>query len=374
MSVDLNYISNYALEDTGGGWNGNNRNIYHGLSSKLDANYVGPINPPIPLGPKIVSKLLRLLGHPGAMPVFGRERLGQIAEAYMQERALDAKFDHFHGATPWAYCKPPCPYSVYIDATFPQYMNVFSDKSAFRDADLDRITHDEAKFLSHADIVFFGSEWVRKDALDRYGLDQNATRVVYAGGNIPLPEQDRYAGASTFLFVSLNFERKGGFIAVQAIETIRRDVMPNAELVILGEQPPKEILSKAGIHYGGRLRKSEPTELAKLIQHFSTARALIHPTSQDTMGQVLIECAYHGCPAVTTKDFGVPEFVLDGKTGYLVPSPANVNDVTNALALLCEDTTAYSDLRANAFVHSHENLTFGVMTTRMAESIREILV
>ena len=44
------------------------------------------------------------------------------------------------------------------------------------------------------------------------------------------------------------------------------------------------------------------------------------PTHQEALGTAFIEAGAMGLPAVASNVDGVPEVILDGKTGYLVPA------------------------------------------------------
>ncbi|MCF3936662.1 glycosyltransferase family 4 protein [Acuticoccus sp. M5D2P5] len=314
-----------------------------------------------------------MAGFPGSVTAFDPDRLERAATEYVIRRDPNADFDEFHGATPWTRCYPPGPYGVFIDATFAQYLDVYTDRSCFDAGDIARIEAEEGAFLRDADMVFFASDWARGDALARYGLAADRCRVVYAGGNIVRPEADTFSGGNRFLFVSLDFEAKGGRLAAGALQRLRHRV-PDAELQVIGDRPPDDIMRLPGVVYIGRLRKSVPEECQRLSAHFASARALVHPTARDTVGLVLIEAAYHGCPAVTTRRFGVPEFVRDGETGYLLDPPIGEEAITAALAALCDDGADYRAMRARTFANAHRNLTFDAFGNRMIDAIDAVLL
>lgn len=366
----INFITNYALEDIGGGWNSISANSYLSLRNHFDVHYVGPIFPPPLFVERLWSKARRTVGFTGSVPFFSPARLDRIARAYQSLRLPDAECDHFHGATPWVRCRPRGRYSVYIDATFAQYMQHYSTPSQFTSRDLCRIEEEERAFLYNADVVFFGSEWVRDDAVSRYRLDPGKTFVAYVAGNVSMPDADVYEGGLRFLFISLDFERKGGRLAVDALQRVRQSGFDEAELVIVGQSPPPEIASMPGIVPVGLLRKSDPEEHRRLSEYFSKSRALIHPTSQDTMGLVLIEAAYHGCPAVTSRSFGVPEYVLDGETGCLLDPPLSSAAVAGAMMRLCSDEESYLAMRSKAFERAHRDLTWDAFGERLKSGMR----
>ena len=50
---------------------------------------------------------------------------------------------------------------------------------------------------------------------------------------------------------------------------------------------------------------------------------LAHLTIDESLGWVPIEAAMSGLPTIATNAFALPEFVLDGETGWIVPIPLN---------------------------------------------------
>lgn len=371
--IRVNFVSNYSQHDAGGGWNGIGEQTYRALSGTFDTEYVGPIAPNTPFLEKVSSKISRSIGRKSTFPHFGDRRLNEVAKEYVKKRNPYARYDQFHGATPWVACEPPVPYGVYIDATFRQYMEVFSNRAKFSASDLKRIEQAEGTFLNNADAIFLGSDWVKKSAVSIYGLDPTKCRIVHTGGKLPIPDNDCFQGGWDFLFVSLDFEGKGGRLAVEAVKNLKSTFEPESKLVIIGDKPPDDVLRLPWVKWTGVLRKSVAEEKRALISYMANARALIHPTRKDTMGLVLIEAAYHGCPAITTRAFGVPEFVLHNETGILFDAPIEQSDVSKALLELCLDEARYQKFRGAAFDHSRQNLSWGAYAERMNSFIQQRL-
>lgn len=367
----LNFVTNQSLHNTSGGWSGISANIHAQMRTHFPVTYVGPIEPAIPIIPKAISKALRTLGLRGGLPVFGNSRLNQIEAAWRTQRHEKAHFDLFHAATPWVKCRPAGPYGAYVDATFRMYLDIYTTRSAFSVREVEHIAAQEGEWMRNAAALFFGSRWVRDIAVAEHHLDPSLTHVLWVGGNVPVPPNDEFDDAHTFLFISLNFERKGGRIAADALEQVRHHV-PHAELLILGERPPEDVLGRPGISYGGMLRKTNPDELARFVGHLSKARALIHPTSMDTMGAVLIEAGYYGCPSIATRQFGIPELILDHETGLLLDTPIDVNDVAKHMLFLSTEDTAYRKMRQRVREDMLSRLTWDTFGDRMAAVIAKI--
>lgn len=364
----INFVTDQSLAEVSGGWSGVSARIHDELARRGPVRYVGPIKPPVPHARKAMSKALRVCGRRGGFPFFGPRRLATIEAAWSERRDPCARFDLFHGATGWTLCRPPVTYGAYVDATFRAYLEIYSAPATFLPKEVDAIAAREGAFMRDAAAVFFGSAWMRDIAIEEHGLDPSRAHVVWMGGNVAPPDRDVFAGGRRFLFIALNFEAKGGRIAVEALSQVRRSV-PDAELMILGAPPLDEVLARPGVLYGGRLRKTVPEDLHAFREHLATARALVHPTSMDTMGAVLVEAGYFGCPSITSRRFGIPEFVRAEETGLLIDPPVTADAVAKHMLRLAADTDAYRAMRRRVREDTTTRLSWTAFGSRLHEAI-----
>jgi glycosyltransferase involved in cell wall biosynthesis len=72
-----------------------------------------------------------------------------------------------------------------------------------------------------------------------------------------------------------------------------------------------------GVNYHDRLPNHE---IHRLMHSHDV---LLFPTLDESLGWVAVEAALAGMPAVTTDIFAIPELVIDGKTGFLIPLNKN---------------------------------------------------
>ncbi len=123
---------------------------------------------------------------------------------------------------------------------------------------------------------------------------------------------------------------KGQDDAIEALALVRRTV-PGAHLLVAGsnkfpgahrrydnasyEQVLKERAARedvAGhVHFLG--------EVAEAASIYAAATALLTPSWAEPFGRVVIEAMVAGCPVIATNAGGVPEIVMDGVDGLLVP-------------------------------------------------------
>jgi alpha-maltose-1-phosphate synthase len=120
------------------------------------------------------------------------------------------------------------------------------------------------------------------------------------------------AGAKPrFLFVGGDFPRKGGFDLLAAWQAGRFHERAELELVTdwaVPAPPPGVTVSRNIGPYSAAWRAC-----------WAAADAFVMPTRNEAFGLVYQEAAAAGLPAIGTRHNAVPEIVLDGETGLLVP-------------------------------------------------------
>ncbi len=368
----VNFISNLALSETSGGWTGINVAIHEQLAEKFDVKFVGPINPGNDYPAKVISKLQRINGRAGAFHFFSPHRLKKIAKLVDQDVDKTADCDFFHGQTPWILYDSERPYFAYTDACFSTYVDVYHDRAKFLSADLKRICDSEARWLSRAARVFFGTRWALERAVADYQIPRSNLSAVGTGGSMTPPDSDRYPGGMNFLFIALDFERKGGRICAEAFGKLRAQ-FPDARLTIVGERPPDAILNLPGVHYVGLLRKSATAEIGKLEALYANAFALIHPTSADIQPLVISEAGNYGCPSIAARSFGIPELVEDGITGFLIDTPLAAEAFADRMLELCSDKSKYLSMRLAVRTHATQNLTWQAVGNRIVAEMKVAL-
>ena len=170
----------------------------------------------------------------------------------------------------------------------------------------------ERSMYQNARLNFTMSAHVSRSLVDQYGCPPARVECVYAGSNVAPAETgklglERFA-RKNILFVGIDWHRKGGPVLLEAFRTVRR-AHPTAQLTIVGCAPN---VSMEGCRVVGRV---EPAEVAKFYQ---TASVFCLPTTVEPFGIVFLEAFAHGLPIVTTNIGAIPDFVEQGRSGYMV--------------------------------------------------------
>jgi glycosyltransferase involved in cell wall biosynthesis len=365
------YVSNLPKDLRSGGFAAMNVAAYTTLTEVEPTGYFGPVSPDVILWDRCLSKLRRMVGLQGNFPSFSANRLLAISRQLQAAWSHGARLAFFHGFTPWILFRPNMPYVTWSDCTFRDYINIFHRPGMFRPADIARIEDTEADWLKASEHVVFTSAWAARRAVLDYGLPAHKVSSVGIFGELEPSHGDSYAGGRHFVFVSTDFEAKGGIVALAAFRRVRQQ-HPDASLVVVGT-PPRVPTPEPGVTYTGFLRKESSEEYRTFVQILGNARALVHPTNADICPVLLVEAAYLGCPVISVRKFAIPEVVCDGQTGLLLSDPMDPEAVALAMCWMLEDDGKYMTMRAAARENAELRHSKACFRSRLSGVVRGVL-
>lgn len=346
----INFISNLPQGARSGGFSAMSAAAWEALGKRHVIHYAGPVDPPVELWRKGLSKLVRAVGGAGNYAFFSVARLMAI-EAEVRGRCReDAELDFYHGFTPWIATSPQRPYIAWSDCTFRDYIEIYHRRADFRAADLRRIEQAEAAWMRGALWLGFTSAWAANRAMLDYNLDSSRVSVVGIFGETEMPEVDTYDGSRRFAFISTNFAAKGGPVVLAAFRRLLEH-HPDARLVVVGDAP-KGLEDEPNVTVAGFLRKEDPAQNARFRDILGGSRAVVHPTRSDIAPLLAVEAGYFGCPVISSRRYAIPEIVEDGRTGLLLNDPEDEATVAAAMAWMLEAPTDYLAMRRAAWARS----------------------
>jgi glycosyltransferase involved in cell wall biosynthesis len=210
------------------------------------------------------------------------------------------------------------PFAFWADATFAAMLDFFP---GFFDLDPRTIKqgHElERRALEHCAAAIYASEWAARSAINDYGADAEKVYVVPFGANLEAPPTEAQAHAliarrprdsCRLLFLGVDWERKGGALAVEAARILNQRGLPT-ELVVVGCEPPvvEEFVRVAGFI-------SKKRSSGQLQAHLAGAHFLILPSRAECYGVVFAEASAYGVPSLATSVGGVPTAVRHGSNG-----------------------------------------------------------
>jgi glycosyltransferase involved in cell wall biosynthesis len=225
---------------------------------------------------------------------------------------------------------------------------------------------------------------VSRYSADLMGTPAERTRVIYGGADVerfrPQPDERRVG----VLFVGRLTPHKG-------IDHLIRALPPRADLTIVGsagherrnpERGYLQLLRELGAAAAGRVTFVGTVPDDELPGLLRRSAVLVLPSVEVTcygrrvaiselLGLSVLEAMASGTPVVCSQLGGVPEVVVDGENGLLVP-PGDVDALRDRLALLLGDARLRERLGENGRALVHEQFTWSACARRCLAAYEEL--
>ena len=196
----------------------------------------------------------------------------------------------------------------------------------------------------HVD-VFIAASRLIASILERDGIDPARIEVVHDGVNLASidkqPPVDAHAtfwlphGAPVVVNVAALAAHKGQRHLVAAAARVVREV-PDARFVILGEGELREALERQVRDLGLERHVTLPGFRPDVLGLLKTIDLFVMSSVTEGLGSAVLEAMACRRAVVSTRAGGLPEAVVDGETGLLVP-PHDEPALAKAIVTLLRD-------------------------------------
>jgi glycosyltransferase involved in cell wall biosynthesis len=240
-----------------------------------------------------------------------------------------------------------------------------------------RVRHLERLLTRRAALVLCITEALATFNRDVVGLPAEKLRVVHYGldeppaawgphGGPELPE-----GVPVLLAVGRLVRQKGIDIAIQALPRIC-ERHPESRLVVLGEGPLHEELTALARALGVDDAVSMPGRVGDVAWWYRRASVVVHPARWEGFGLALLEAMLCARPVVASSVSAVPEIVVDGETGILVP-PDDPDALADTVVGLLDEPARAAGLGAAGLARARREFSVSRMADRTVEAYEEAL-
>ena len=181
----------------------------------------------------------------------------------------------------------------------------------------------------------YSSDWAARAAVEHHGADPSKVHVLPFGANLAhdaSPENlieraaERLHAPWRFLFVGVEWERKGGDLALEVVRQLNATGHP-AELIVAGCAPPARCEPLPPyVRLEGFVSQHTVEGRRRLGELFESALFYLMPSRAEAYGIVFCEASSHGVPSLSTRTGGIPTIVHDGENGQLFDPAATAGE------------------------------------------------
>lgn len=275
-----------------------------------------------------------------------------------------------------AYCNTNIPIIYMTDATFQQLQSYYSSFANLARYNIRQGIEVDKRTFNNASHCMLASEWAKQSAINDYGIAEEKITVVPLGPNIDhLPAtfeiNKQRSDTCNLLFLGVEWERKGGQIAIDTYQALKKRNF-NCTLTIIGCVPPFPV-TEPGIKVIPFLNRGIEAEAHQLVSIIKQSHFLLLPTRAECAGVVFCEAAAYGLPSVTTSTGGVPTYVKNNITGITLPPEAGGEAYAEKIITLYANDAVYQQLCSSSRSYYEETLNWnawGNSFNIIAEAVR----
>jgi len=206
---------------------------------------------------------------------------------------------------------------------YPEFTNMTAETLAFGHK-MEKIA------LERCAVAVYSSQWAAESAINYYQIPREKVQVITYGANIETDwdeqqvhewVEEKSFDTCNLLFVGVDWERKGGDIALETAKRLYEHGL-NTELHVLGSSPPAEIDLPDYVKVHGFVSKETLEGQRFIHDKMKGAHFLILPTRADCTPIVYAEFNAYGIPVLTTDVGGITSLIREDMNGRTFPLEA----------------------------------------------------
>ncbi len=183
-----------------------------------------------------------------------------------------------------------------------------------------------------------------------------------------------------FLAAGRFVEKKAPHLTILAFRKTLQSC-PEAHLDMIGDGPFLACCQQLvrGLKLGAHIKFHGSQDHFAVCSAMKHARCFLQHSIQagdgDSEGTpvAILEAQCCGLPVVATRHAGIPDVVIDGETGFLVEEQ-DVDGMSEAMNLLCQNTGVCQNMSVNAAVRFREYFGYNQTLGKLAAIIRDCVV
>ncbi len=260
-------------------------------------------------------------------------------------------------AIPLAQLQTPLPIVLWTDALLGSLVDFYPYLTNLCAETRQQLHALEQTALDRCDLIILSSQWAIDSAADLYGIPAHKLRIIPRGASrerertqaeVEALIQNRPSQPCRLLFVGVQWERKGGPMALEVAKTLNQQGL-ETELWVVGCCPPGGDSLPNFVKVQGFLDRATLAGEAQFDQILGDAHFLILPTQADTFGVAISEANAAGVPCVASAVGGIPTVLEAGVNGKALPLSARSEDYCTVITHYMADYSRYQTLALTAW-------------------------
>lgn len=181
----------------------------------------------------------------------------------------------------------------------------------------------EKTAIQKATALVYPCQWAADSAIRDYGQSKSKIKIARFGPNFDIdsikPHEFSFDGHLDILFVGVDWDRKGGRIAVDACRWLNENGIDTTLHIVGGQGMDSKIATLPFVDYKGFLNKNNPEDYAIMQSLYNNADCFLLPTRAECTGVSFSEASAYGLPCFAHLTGGVSDYVFEGENGRLLP-------------------------------------------------------
>lgn len=277
----------------------------------------------------------------------------------------------------FAYLNTDKPIFFLTDTTFKQIHNYYHEFTNFSNLNIKHSNLIHQRAYDKAYKIIAASDWTRDSLMSDYHIEPKKIEVIEFGANLDekdiqnvVAEKKDISECLNVLFLGVDWERKGGAIAVDTVR-ILNEMGIKANLSIVGVGIRYEHQNIDYVTEYGFLDKRKEEDYKLLVKIVNQSHILLLPSKAECAGIVFCEASACGIPSFAYDTGGVSNYVINSKNGYLLDIHATGKDFAIKIKEVVYTNNELDTLSKSCQELYKEKLNWGVWTKKFEALLQE---
>jgi glycosyltransferase involved in cell wall biosynthesis len=348
-------------------------------AQKVDVEVLSPLRTrlkylvvPARIYAKLTGKSVTLDHFPMILRAYAKQ-----IESFVRNRGIDVIF--CPSTIPITLVQSDKPIVTWTDAVFHEMPGYYgSTFTGLTSSGIARGKWQEETALRKCRIAAYASNWALDGA--RQVAEESKLRFLPFGSSLPVKhsleeiarsateKRERRRNCCELLFVGVNWERKGGAIAVESARLLNEAGI-ETRLRVVGSKPPEDV--PPFVEALGFVSKTSEEGRRKLLDLFCSSDIFILPTKAEAAGIVFAEASSCGLPCITYATGGVTDYVRHGVNGVCIEPGGSAERFAREIMNMLEKPDEYVAYACRAFEEYRNRMNWERSVRQLVEFCRE---